>query len=73
MSVTATVATRPLAAQVALSPPATSISDMIQPPKISPAGLVSAGMASVRTDSSPLGPSGDPPGTGVPSATAGPR
>jgi enoyl-CoA hydratase/carnithine racemase len=29
---------------------------MIQPPKMSPAGLVSAGIATVRSDNSPLGP-----------------
>jgi hypothetical protein len=28
---------------------------MIQPPKMSPAGLVSAGIATVRSDSSPVG------------------
>src|SRR6185437_8345818 len=52
---TAAVATRPLARVPAETPAARSISDMIQPPKISPAGLVSAGIATVRSDSSPMG------------------
>ena len=60
MSVTATVATRPCANAVAVIPPATSINDMIQPPKMSPAGLVSAGIARVRTASSPLASAGVP-------------
>jgi hypothetical protein len=35
--------------------PGESISDMIQPPKMSPLGLLSAGIASVRDASSPFG------------------
>jgi hypothetical protein len=52
---TAAVATRPLARVPAEMPAARSISDMIQPPKMSPAGLVSAGIATVRSASSPVG------------------
>jgi hypothetical protein len=55
MRSTATVTTRPLATVVADIFPAMSISDMIQPPKISPLGLVSVGMASTREASSPRG------------------
>src|SRR3712207_1122850 len=64
MSVAATVATRPRASAPAAMPPATSIRDISQPPKMSPAGLVSAGMARVRTASSPLGSS-----AGIPAVT----
>src|SRR5580698_5037057 len=52
---TAAVATRPRASVPAETPAARSISDMIQPPKMSPAGLVSAGIATVRSDRSPFG------------------
>src|SRR5436190_13898473 len=52
---TATVTTRPPACGVADILPAESIKDMIQPPKISPFGLLSAGIARVREASSPFG------------------
>src|SRR6185312_12731363 len=52
---TAAVATRPFASELAATPAAKSMRDMIQPPKMSPAGLVSAGMATVRSDNSPRG------------------
>src|SRR5438105_15953213 len=52
---TETVTTRPPACGVADIFPAESISAMIQPPKISPRGLQSAGIARVREASSPLG------------------
>src|SRR6202043_2036018 len=52
---TDTVTTRPPACGVADIFPAESISAMIQPPKMSPLGLQSAGIASVRDASSPLG------------------
>src|SRR5438309_462168 len=55
MLLTAAVTTRPSARLVAVIAPAASISDMIQPPKISPLGLVSAGIARVRAASSPGG------------------
>src|SRR3954447_26608585 len=42
---TATVAQRPRARRAAVSPAAKFICDISQPPKMSPAGLVSAGMA----------------------------
>src|SRR5262249_16435535 len=58
MLLTATVATRPPAMRVAVIAPAPSISAMIQPPKISPPGLVSAGIAQVRAASSPRGSGG---------------
>ena len=45
---TATVTTRPLACWIAVIFPAASISAMSQPPKMSPIGLVSAGIAGVR-------------------------
>src|ERR1700704_4674929 len=48
MAVIATVAVRPLARRVATVPPARSICDSSQPPKISPCGLASAGMAMAR-------------------------
>jgi hypothetical protein len=44
MLLTDAVTTRPSARRVAVIAPATSINDMIQPPKISPDGLVSAGI-----------------------------
>src|SRR5260370_13828180 len=52
--------TRPSARRVAVIAPAESISDMIQPPKISPPGLVSAGIARVRAASSPRGSAAAP-------------
>src|SRR5207302_1103110 len=52
---TEAVTTRPSAHRVAVIAPAASISDMIQPPKMSPLGLVSAGIARVRAASSPRG------------------
>src|SRR2546421_961351 len=52
---TETVTTRPRACGVADIFPAESISAMIQPPKMSPLGLQSAGIARVREASSPLG------------------
>ena len=55
MSVTATVATRPPARRAASMAPAASISAMIQPPNMSPAGLVFAGIARTRDARSPRG------------------
>src|SRR5437868_15214423 len=52
---TETVTTRPRACGVADICPAGSSSAMIQPPKMSPLGLQSAGIARVREASSPLG------------------
>src|SRR5271156_283847 len=52
---TETVTTRPPACGVADIFPAQSISAMIQPSKMSPLGLQSAGIARVREASSPLG------------------
>src|SRR3954464_3147929 len=52
---TATVTTRPSARSVAVIFPALSISAMSQPPKMSPRGLVSAGIARVRLASPPRG------------------
>ena len=52
---TETVTTRPPACGVADIFPAESISAMIQPPKMSPLGLQSAGIARVREASSPFG------------------
>ena len=46
---------RPPASRLVVMPAAASIEAMIQPPNISPAGLVSAGIASWRTASSPFG------------------
>src|SRR5687768_239896 len=46
---TAIVATRPRARRIAALPPARSISPISQPPKMSPEGLASAGMAVVRS------------------------
>src|SRR5436190_20568733 len=48
MAVIATVAVRPFARRLAAAPPARSICDSSQPPKMSPWGLASAGMAIVR-------------------------
>ena len=63
MAVIATVATRPRARSRATRPPAMSICDRTQPPKMSPLGLASAGMASVRMASAPRGwASGSAPG-----------
>ena len=53
--VTAAVTTRPLARSAARMPQARSICAITQPPKISPAALASAGMASVRSVRSPTG------------------
>ena len=55
----ATVTTRDFATFAARIPLPRSICEMIQPPKISPLGFVSAGMAMVRMTSSPLGLSPD--------------
>src|SRR3954454_11190996 len=63
MSVTAAVTTRSCAQRVAVIAPAASIWAMIQPPKMSPDGLMSAGIARVRAASSPLGPSTSAGGT----------
>src|SRR5208282_6879953 len=52
---TATVTVRPFAIFEAKIPPAMSICPSTQPPKMSPFWLVSAGMASVRIESSPRG------------------
>ena len=52
---TATVAQRPRASRVARLPAARSICHISQPPKISPAGLVSDGMAIVRITDFPFG------------------
>jgi len=52
---TETVTTRPPAWGVADIFPAESINAMIQPPKMSPLGLQSAGIANVREASSPFG------------------
>src|SRR5690606_15375789 len=51
----ATVATRPLDSRRASTAPARSICDSSQPPKISPWGLVSRGIARVCRVSSPAG------------------
>src|SRR3546814_16596988 len=59
MASTATVATRPAARAPAVMPPAMSICDSTQPPKMSPLGLASAGMARVRVASVPRGRPGD--------------
>src|SRR5580693_7736334 len=55
MAVIATVTTRPLARLVATVLPAISICDNNQPPKISPAGLASAGIAMARSAGSDFG------------------
>ena len=55
MLLTEAVTTRPSARRVAVIAPAESISDMIQPPKMSPEWLVSAGIARVRAANSPRG------------------
>src|SRR3990170_8413787 len=55
MASTATVAARPAARALAVMPPAISICDSTQPPKMSPLGLASAGMASVRVARVPRG------------------
>src|SRR5215813_9927811 len=47
MAVIATVATRPLATRAASEPPATSIWESTQPPKISPLPFMSAGCGTV--------------------------
>jgi hypothetical protein len=48
MASTATVTVRPLAARMATSPAARSICAISQPPKMSPLGLASAGIAVTR-------------------------
>ena len=53
MALIATVATRPPATSAPATPPARSICDNSQPPKMSPLALVSRGMATVRRVSSP--------------------
>src|SRR5580704_15324999 len=55
MAVIATVTTRPRACLVATVPPARSICDSNQPPKISPCGLASAGIAMARSAGSDCG------------------
>src|SRR6516164_4664803 len=55
MAVMATVTVRPPARRVATVPPARSIWHSSQPPKMSPCGLVSAGMAMVRIAGSDVG------------------
>src|SRR5215510_12427014 len=55
MAATATVVTRPLDRRTAVTAPATSICAISQPPKMSPLGLVSAGMGTVRMAGSPWG------------------
>src|SRR5271165_1681493 len=55
MLVIATVAVRPLARRVATVPPARSICDSSQPPKMSPCGLASAGIAIARSAGSASG------------------
>src|SRR5690606_8166900 len=55
MASTATVTTRPWQRSTAAIAPAMSIWLITQPPKMSTAGLVSAGMASVRMVSEPVG------------------
>src|SRR5882757_9068793 len=55
MAVIATVAVRPFARRVAAVPPARSICDSSQPPKISPCGLASAGIAMARRAGSTWG------------------
>src|SRR6185312_51128 len=52
---TATVATRPRAMRAASTPPAMSTCDMIQPPKMSPCWLTSAGIGTTRSTGSPCG------------------
>src|SRR6185369_2837535 len=52
---TATVATRPRARRAASTPPAMSTCDMIQPPKMSPCWLTSAGIGTTRSTGSRLG------------------
>src|SRR5437763_1347992 len=58
MPVIATVATRPRARCTARLPPARSICDSTQPPKMSPLALASAGMAMVRSAGSWAGGGG---------------
>ena len=70
MPCTATVATRPLARAPAVMPPATSIWDISQPPKMSPLGLVSRGMARVRMAISPRGSGGASAATACPAGVS---
>src|SRR5215813_7736321 len=65
MASTATVATRPRARRLAATAPARSICAISQPPKISPFGLASAGMAKLRS-------AGSRPAGGLSSVTAFP-
>src|SRR6516164_3590238 len=61
MPSTATVAHRPRARCAAKLPPARSICESSHPPKMSPLGLASAGIAKTRTSGSVRGNSaGDP-------------
>jgi hypothetical protein len=55
MASTATVAQRPRARRAAALPAAKSICAISQPPKMSPAGLVSAGIAIVRIAGADVG------------------
>ena len=55
MALIATVAVRPFARFAAAMPPAISICDNTQPPKISPEPLVSAGKGTVCRVNSPCG------------------
>jgi hypothetical protein len=55
MPVMATVTVRPFERRVATVVPARSICDSSQPPKMSPCGLVSAGIAIARTAGSICG------------------
>ena len=48
MASMATVTTRPCARSAATTPPAMSICERIQPPKMSPLALASAGRGTVR-------------------------
>src|SRR5215472_8508862 len=61
MPSTATVAHRPRARRAARLPPARSICASSHPPKMSPFGLASAGMAKTRTSGSVLGNSTSDP------------
>lgn len=56
------MAHRPWARRDAALPAAMSINDKSQPPKMSPAGLVSAGMATMRMTGSAEGRASDIPG-----------
>src|SRR5215831_18727880 len=75
MAVIATVTQRPLARRVAAVPPARSICDNSQPPKMSPCGLASAGMAMARKAGSARGglPDGSEAGIGNPTSASDTR